>query len=69
MLPLLGDVLRRVDHVEQRARTLEVREELVAEADALARTLDQARHVGDDQLAAVGPTSTVPSTGCSVVNG
>ena len=33
----------RVDHVHERARALEVGEELVAEPDALARALDQAR--------------------------
>jgi len=49
-----SDVLRRVDHVHERARALEVREELVAEADALARALDQPGHVGDDELPAVG---------------
>ena len=40
--------------MQEQARALEVREELVAEADALARALDQSRHVGDDELAAVG---------------
>ena len=54
--------------MHERAGALEVGEELVAEADALARALDQPRHVGDDELAAVG-ASTVPSTGWSVVNG
>ena len=46
--------LRRVDHVDEHPRALEVREELVAEPDALARALDQARDVGDDELAPVG---------------
>src|SRR5919197_1308250 len=45
---------RQVDHVHEQARALEVREELVAEADALARALDEARHVGDGELAAIG---------------
>ena len=54
--PLLVDGLRRVDHVDERARALEVREELVPEADALARALDQPGHVRDDELAAVGRT-------------
>ena len=40
--------------MDQRARTLEVREELVPEPDSLARALDQTGHVGDDELAAVG---------------
>ena len=53
-VPLLVGRLRRVDHVDERARALEVREELVAEPDALARSLDQPGHVGDDQLPAVG---------------
>ena len=66
--PLVGVAGGGVDHVEQQAGPLEMREELVAEADALARTLDQPGHVGDDELAPVGD-STVPSTGSSVVNG
>ena len=52
--PLLVGRLRGVDHVHEAPRALEVREELVAEADALARALDQPGHVGDDELAAVG---------------
>ena len=52
--PLLVGRLRRVDHVDEPPRALEVREELVAEPDAFARALDQARDVGDDELAAVG---------------
>ena len=40
---------------------LQVREELVAEPDALARALDQPGHVRDGQLAPVG-RSTVPRT-------
>ncbi len=52
---LVGVALRSVDHVHEHARALEVREELVAEADALARPLDQPRHVGDGELPAVGP--------------
>ena len=52
--PLLVGRLRRVDHVDQRARPLEVGEELVAEPDAFARTLDQPRHVRDHELPAVG---------------
>ena len=47
------DVLRDVDHVDEQPRALEVREELVAEADALARAFDQPRHVGDGDLPAV----------------
>ena len=45
-----GIVFRRVDHVQQKIRALEVREEFVTEPDSLARTLDQARHVGNGQL-------------------
>ena len=49
----LGGVpLGRVDHVDEQPRPLEVSEELVAEADALARPLDQPRDVGDRQLPA-----------------
>ena len=40
--------------MHERAGALEVRQELVAEPHALARALDQARDVGDDQLAPVG---------------
>ena len=40
--------------MHERAGALEVREELVAQPHALARTLDQARDVGHDQLAPVG---------------
>src|ERR1700756_1688088 len=36
--------------MEQQPRTLEVREELVAEADAFARSLDEPGDVGDDEL-------------------
>ena len=44
----------RFDQVDQQARSLEVGEELVAEADGLAGALEQAGDVGDGQLAAVG---------------
>ena len=47
------DIARRIDDVHEQARALEVGEELVAEADALARALDQTGHVGDDELAPV----------------
>ena len=50
---LVGIALGGVDHVQQEAGPLEVGEELVPEADALARALDQARHVGDRELAPV----------------
>ena len=49
-----GVPLGRVDHVDEQPSALEVREELVPEADALARALDQPGHVGDRQLPAVG---------------
>ena len=49
----LGRVLARVDHVDEQARAFEMGEELVAEPDAFARTLDQARHVGDGELSPV----------------
>ena len=57
-----------VDHVQQQPRPLQVREELVAEADALARALDQP---GTSATVSWRPSgaSTVPSTGASVVNG
>ena len=51
---LVGVALGGVDHVQQEPGPLEVGQELVAEPDALARALDQARHVGDRQLATVG---------------
>ena len=54
--------------MHEHARALEVREELVAEADALARAFDQPGNVGHGQLAPSG-ASTVPRTGASVVNG
>ncbi len=38
------------DDVQQRPRAFQVREELVTEADALRRTFEQPRHVGDGQL-------------------
>ena len=50
---LVGVAFRRVDNVQQEPRALEMREELVAEADALARAFDQSRHVGDDELPTV----------------
>ena len=43
-----------VDEVREDASSLEVREELVAEADPLGCTLDQPGNVRDDELAAVG---------------
>ena len=43
-----------VDDVHEHPRALEMREELVAEPDALARALDQPGHVGDDELPPVG---------------
>ena len=55
LAPLLGGIGRGgVDHVQEEACPLEVREELVAETDALAGTLDQPGDVGDGQLPAVG---------------
>ncbi len=42
-----------VEHVHEQPRALDVREEVVPEAGALARALDQAGDVGDDQLALV----------------
>ena len=45
-----------------------MREELVAEPDALVSAFQQSRHVRDGELAAVR-ASTVPSTGAMVVNG
>src|ERR671924_363638 len=52
--PVLDAAGGRVDHVNEQARALEVCEELMPEADALAGTLDQAGHVRDRQLAPVG---------------
>ena len=45
--------LRAVEHVDQQPRPLQVRQEVVAEADALRRALQQARHVDHRQLPAV----------------
>ncbi len=52
---LVGVACRGVDHMEQDAGPLEVGEELVPEADSLARALDQARHVCDGELSARRP--------------
>ena len=49
----LAGVRAGLDQVDQQARPLEVGEELVAEADARARPLQQAGDVGDRHLAAV----------------
>ena len=55
LLEALGGIaLGGVDHVDEQPRALEVREELVAEPGALARALDQAGNVRDDELALVG---------------
>ena len=52
--PALGRLaVGGVDHVDEHARPLQMREELVSEPRALARALDQARDVGDGQLPAV----------------
>ena len=67
--PLLGVALGGVDHVDEQPGALEVREELVAEPDALARALDQARARRRRSAGGRRATSTVPSTGASVVNG
>ena len=48
-----GSPAADVDHVHEHAGALEVREELVAEADAFAGALDQPRHVGNRQLAPI----------------
>ena len=50
-------------------RPLEVREELVAEADALARALDQPGHVGDDELPRRRARRPCRAPAASVVNG
>ena len=51
----VGAVERReVEHVDEQPRALDVREEVVAEAGAVAGALDQPRDVGDDELAIVG---------------
>ena len=51
---LAGELGGEVEHVHQQACALHVGEELVAEAGAVARALDQPRNVGHDQLALVG---------------
>ena len=64
------ELRREVEHVHEQPRALDVREEVVAEPGAVAGALDQARDVGDDQLAfAPASRSSTPSTGESVVNG
>ena len=54
--------------MDEEPRPLEVGEELVAEPDARARAFDQPGDVDDGELAP-SAASTVPSTGCTVVNG
>ena len=51
---LVGVALGGVDHVDEQSSPLEVREEVVPEADPLARALDQAGDVRDRELRAVG---------------
>ena len=65
--PLDRIAVRRVDHVQQQPGALEVRQELVAEADALARSFDQAGNVGDRDLPAVGRVNRAED-GAIVVN-
>src|SRR5437868_1829135 len=53
-----GDVLeriglRRVDDVNEKARALDVTQELFAQAEAAARALDETGNVRDDELAIV----------------
>ena len=51
----IGAVERReVEHVDEQPRALDVREEVVAEAGAVAGALDQPGDVGDHELAVVG---------------
>ena len=57
----------RSRHVHQQAAALHVREELVAEAGALAGALDQPRDVGQHQLAVLGLDHA--EHGLEVVNG
>ena len=45
---------REVEHVDEQPRALDVGEEVVAEAGAVARALDQPRDVGDHELAVGG---------------
>ena len=53
MEALDGVAVRRVDDVQEHARALEMREELVAEAGAVCRALDEPRDVRDRELARV----------------
>ena len=57
-----------VEHVHEQARALDVGEEVVAEAGAGARALDQPRGCRRARAGA-RRASSVPSTGSSVVNG
>ena len=50
----LAHVLAHVDDVQQQPRTLEVREELVAQPHPFARAFDQPGNVGDGELAPLG---------------
>ena len=45
---------REIEHVDEQPGALDVREEVVAEAGALAGALDQPRDVGEHELAVVG---------------
>ena len=58
---------RHVDDVHQRGAALDVAQEVVAEAAALAGALDQPGHVGDGER--VSPAVTTPRFGTRVVNG
>ena len=55
--------------MDEEARALEVREELVAEAGAVGRALDEPGDVGDRELPRVRARRPTPSTGSIVVNG
>jgi len=57
--PLVGVALRPSDHLQRSSRASRLREELVAEPDAFARSFLFTCHVGDRGCAPSGP-STVP---------
>ena len=69
VLDRVGAVERRqVEHVHEQPRALDVREEVVAEAGAVAGALDQPGDVGDHQLAVVA-RAACRAPASSVVNG
>ncbi len=61
------ETARHVDDVHDQGGALDVAQELVTQALALARALDKAGDVGNDEE--YSPARTMPRLGTSVVNG